>query len=72
MDSKKSVPQMGFEPTTRVVGSNPIWGSDFSDSTFLLEFIFVVVSIIYTYHITNYSKCCGISTYFIIVVLSKK
>ena len=73
VDSEKSEPQMGFEPTTlrdlvgcsttelldltlahhrvssssvvehptrsrRVVGSNPIWGSDFSESTCLLEF----------------------------------
>ena len=27
----------------RVVGSNPIWGSDFSEPTFLLEYHVVVV-----------------------------
>ena len=27
----------------RVVGSNPIWGSDFSESTFLLEFLLMLL-----------------------------
>ena len=26
----------------KVVGSNPIWGSDFSESTFLLEFLLML------------------------------
>ena len=30
----------------RVVGSNPIWGSDFSESTYLLEFTEYIIIII--------------------------
>ena len=52
VDSEKSEPQMGYEPTTlrdlvgcsnhwatgdSVVSKGPIWGSDFSESTSLLE-----------------------------------
>ena len=41
-NSEKSESQMGFEP-----GSNPIWDSDFSESSFLPDFMLNIMLLLF-------------------------
>ena len=53
----------------RVVGSNPIWGSGFSESTFLLEYHVVVVVVFVIYIINDGQELLLILLIFALIII---